>query len=62
MGEERPPGLCATCEHVRRQNSDRASVFWRCALAETDRRYPKYPPLPVLACPGHRPASVPGPP
>lgn len=47
-----PPGLCATCEHLRILASPR-SVFVRCGLAETDPRFPRYPPLPVLACPGH---------
>ncbi|HEY4592483.1 MAG TPA: hypothetical protein VIJ61_08755 [Thermoanaerobaculia bacterium] len=47
-----PPGLCATCEHLRLVAS-RRSVFVRCGLAATDPRFPKYPPLPVRACPGY---------
>ena len=39
-----PPGLLAS----------RRSVFVRCGLAATDPRFPKYPPLPVRACPGYR--------
>jgi hypothetical protein len=45
-------GLCAGCRHGIRQASVRGSVFWRCALAERDPRFVRYPPLPVLACDG----------
>ena len=48
------PGLCATCEHLRLAASSR-SVFVRCGLAETDPRFPRYPPLPVGACSGYTP-------
>ena len=44
-------GLCHSCQHVRISRNPR-SVFYRCARAETDRRYPKYPPLPVRKCAG----------
>lgn len=47
------PGLCATCEHLRLLAS-RRSVFVRCGLAEKDPRFLRYPPLPVVACPGWR--------
>jgi len=47
-------GLCATCEHVRRVESDRGSVFYRCALADSDSRFAKYPRLPVLQCEGYK--------
>ncbi|HEV2851875.1 MAG TPA: hypothetical protein VHC97_03635 [Thermoanaerobaculia bacterium] len=47
-----PPGLCATCEHLRLAASAR-SVFVRCGLADTDPRFPRYPPLPVVACLGY---------
>lgn len=46
-------GLCATCRHARPVTSARSSTFWRCALNEGDRRFPKYPRLPVLACDGY---------
>jgi hypothetical protein len=49
-----PAGLCATCEHLRVAASKR-SVFVRCGLADTDPRFPKYPPLPVARCGGYRP-------
>ena len=50
-------GLCSTCEHMRRVESDRGSVFYRCALADTDPRFAKYPRLPVLQCDGYKPAN-----
>ncbi len=46
-------GLCASCEHVRRVTSDRGSVFYRCARAESDAAYRKYPALPVVMCAGY---------
>jgi hypothetical protein len=46
-------GLCSHCVHARRISSDRGSVFLLCELSLTDRRFPKYPRLPVLACDGH---------
>lgn len=47
-----PPGLCGHCKHARRIESGRGSVFVLCALAATDPRFRKYPPLPVLRCEG----------
>ena len=38
---------------MRRVVSDRGSVFLRCQLALTDRKFPKYPHLPVLKCSGY---------
>lgn len=46
-------GLCVSCEHVRRVTSDRGSVFYRCARAESDAAYRKYPALPVVMCAGY---------
>jgi hypothetical protein len=34
----------------------RGSVFYRCALADTDPRFVRYPPLPVITCSGYEPA------
>jgi hypothetical protein len=48
------PGLCATCVHARVHRNDRASEFWRCARAEKEPEYPKYPRLPVTRCDGYR--------
>lgn len=52
--EGAPAGLCETCRHARVLAS-RSSVFLRCALAEVDPDFPRYPRLPVLACRGWRP-------
>jgi CRISPR-associated endoribonuclease Cas6 len=48
------PGLCATCKHTSVIRSDRGSVFYLCQLSATDPRFPKYPRLPVLTCPGYK--------
>jgi hypothetical protein len=45
--------LCATCTFARVVESARGSRFTLCRLSETDARFPKYPPLPVLACDGY---------
>lgn len=46
-------GLCFTCQHVRLVRTDRDAVFYQCQRAAKDPRYPKYPRLPVLVCPGY---------
>ena len=51
-------GLCASCVHAHTQKSARGSVFWRCARAESDPRFLRYPPLPVVRCPGHEAAGA----
>jgi len=43
--------------HARRVESDRGSIFIRCAQAEKDSRFPKYPRLPVRECEGYEPAT-----
>jgi hypothetical protein len=50
-------GLCASCRQARRILSSKGSEFWLCGRAESDRNYPKYPPLPVLRCLGYEPAE-----
>ena len=45
-------GLCPRCRHVRPIVSERGSTFLRCMKQRSDPRFPKYPPQPVLACPG----------
>ena len=47
------PGLCASCSHAEVVTSARKSVFSLCRLSFEDSRFPKYPPLPVIACPGY---------
>jgi hypothetical protein len=46
-------GLCDTCEHQVEVRNTRGSVFSLCARSRTDPAYPRYPRLPVLACPGY---------
>lgn len=62
--DDRPPhgqvppasaGLCEHCAHVQVVTSARGSRFYLCRLSITDPRFPKYPPLPVLACDGYAP-------
>jgi hypothetical protein len=53
-------GLCSDCIHMREVSSDRGATFYRCALSDTDPRFPKYPRLPVLRCSGHQPISASG--
>jgi hypothetical protein len=50
-------GLCATCAHVKRVGSSKSSVFYLCRLSETDPRFRKYPPLPMLQCAGYERAA-----
>lgn len=47
------PGLCASCVHAQVVASSKGSRFYLCRLAHSDSRFPRYPPLPVLACVGH---------
>jgi hypothetical protein len=46
-------GLCRTCRWMRPVTNRRGSAFCRCARAETDPRFVRYPPLPVLRCEGY---------
>jgi len=52
---ERDPwaGLCGHCRHADRIVSSRGTVFYLCRRSFTDPRFPKYPPLPVVACAGY---------
>jgi hypothetical protein len=46
-------GLCATCAHARTVVSSKQSTFVRCALADSDPAFARYPSLPVVACAGY---------
>lgn len=47
------PGLCETCRHAQRIDAAR-STFWLCGRARVEpERFPRYPRLPVRACPGY---------
>jgi hypothetical protein len=50
-GTSTSTGLCGRCVHRELLASARSS-FLRCALSRSDTRFPRYPPLPVLACVG----------
>src|SRR5207247_9965146 len=51
-------GLCFTCRWKRALTSRRGSTFFRCARAETDPRFVRYPPLPARSCSGHEVAML----
>ena len=44
--------LCRACRNAQAIKNERGSVFMLCKLAKTDPRFNKYPPQPVLRCPG----------
>jgi hypothetical protein len=47
-------GLCDTCVHQRVVKNTRGSTFSLCQRSKTEpERYPRYPRLPVGACPGY---------
>jgi hypothetical protein len=48
-------GLCDSCRHQRLVSNTRGSTFSLCERSRTDDRFPKYPRVPVVACPGHEP-------
>lgn len=56
--ERQDVGLCLTCRCKRVVTNRRGSVFFRCARADTDPRYVRYPPLPVETCPGYEEAML----
>jgi uncharacterized protein YciI len=51
-------GQCFTCRWKRAIVNRRGSVFFRCARAEEDARFVRYPPLPVHACVGYEEAML----
>lgn len=50
-------GLCSSCAHARRIESDRGSQFILCEISSTNPSFAKYPRLPVLNCSGYKRAS-----
>jgi hypothetical protein len=50
-----PAGLCGICRHSRRIETRAGGLFLLCERSVADARFPRYPPLPVLACPGFEP-------
>ena len=53
-------GLCDTCRHQKLIHNTRGSTFSMCerSKAEPD-RFPKYPRIPVMACPGYERVTSP---
>jgi hypothetical protein len=54
-------GLCDHCTNVHVVENRRGSRFYRCLLADVDPAFVRYPPLPVLFCPGFAPIAPAGP-
>ena len=48
-------GDCVDCVHARVMQSAKGSEFWRCARADREPAFTKYPPLPVRGCTGREP-------
>jgi hypothetical protein len=53
--EDEAVGLCADCAHVQIVVSARGSRFYLCRMSFVDPSFPRYPPLPVIACRGFTP-------
>ena len=54
-------GLCESCVHQKFVHNTRGSTFSMCLRHRTEpERFPKYPRLPVLACPGYEPSTMSG--
>jgi hypothetical protein len=60
MADERRAGagLCDSCVHQRIVRNTRGSAFSLCERSRTDEGYPRYPRIPVVACPGHEPREA----
>ncbi|MEO8258857.1 MAG: hypothetical protein ABI868_16040 [Acidobacteriota bacterium] len=52
-------GLCGHCRHADRIVSSRGATFYLCRRSVSDPRFPKYPPLPVMACAGYEDGADP---
>lgn len=48
-------GLCTACREARVVRNRRGSRFYLCGRSERDPDFPRYPPLPVVRCPGYLP-------
>jgi hypothetical protein len=55
--ERSPAGLCNLCRHQRLVPNTRGSVFSLCERSRRDRRFARYPRLPVRDCLGFEPAA-----
>jgi hypothetical protein len=45
--------LCDHCRHMKEIVSSKGSRFLLCQLSQTDRRFHKYPPQPIVRCVGY---------
>ena len=54
---DHPAGLCSVCRHHRVTGNRRGSRFYLCERSKTDERFRRYPPLPMIRCPGFEEAS-----
>ncbi len=50
--------LSESCRRLREVVSSRGSCFLLCLLSQSDKRFPKYPPQPVLKCGGYERRSA----
>jgi hypothetical protein len=51
--------LCDTCAHQKLIHNTRGSTFSLCERSKVEpQKYPKYPRLPVLRCPGYEPRAT----
>ena len=46
-------GLCSRCTNARELKTKGGSTLILCELSKQDPSFPKFPPLPVLSCPGY---------
>jgi hypothetical protein len=51
-------GLCASCINARIIENRHGSRFYMCVLSKTDKRFAKYPQLPVISCIGYTPSAA----
>jgi hypothetical protein len=58
-GPSASAGLCDSCRHQQLVRNTRGSTFSLCRRSREDPAYPRYPRLPVVACPGYE-AAEPG--
>ncbi len=49
---DHPAGLCSVCRHHRITGNRRGSRFYLCERSKLDGRFRRYPPLPMIRCPG----------
>ena len=47
------PGLCGSCTHAKIIENRHGSKFYLCEMSYIDPAFRRYPPLPVVQCPGY---------